>query len=65
MTGPGLQSFAERELKYQVHREIAKGIRVNCPKGDPMVTAVCVMLGTILALAAFSAIFDRREQRGR
>jgi hypothetical protein len=63
MTGPGIRSFAERELKYQVRREIARGIRDNCPRGDPIVTAVCVMLGSILAMAAFSAILDRREQR--
>ncbi len=62
MTGPNLQSYAERELKYQVRREISKEIRKNCPKGDPMVTGVTVMLGAFLAMAALNAIFNGSAQ---
>jgi hypothetical protein len=58
MTGFSLKNYAERELKYQARREISNEIRKNCPKGDPMVTGITVMLGTVLALAALNAIFN-------
>jgi hypothetical protein len=53
-----LTRYAEHELKYQVRKEISKGIRKNCtePNSDPMVAGVTVVLGTILAMAVFNAI---------
>ncbi len=62
MIVPTLQSYAERELNYQVRKEISKEIRNNAPEGDPMVTAVTVMLGTVLAMAVFSAMLSRSGQ---
>jgi len=63
MTGFTLENYAEHELKYQARREISKRIRENCPEGDPpMVTGITVMLGTILAMAAFSAMLGRSNQ---
>jgi hypothetical protein len=58
MPDSALMLFAERELKYQARKEIANGIRKNCPEGDPMVTGITVMLGTIVAMAAFSAMLS-------
>jgi hypothetical protein len=58
MSGPTFHDLAERELKYQARREISKEIRNHCPKGDPMVTGAIVMLGTVLAMAVFSAIIS-------
>ena len=62
MTGLPIKNYAERELKYQVRREISNEIRKNCPRGDPMVTAVTVMLGTVLAMAALNAILNGSTQ---
>ena len=56
MSCPSLKSHVERELKYQARREISYQIRRNVPKGDPMVTGITVMLGTVLAIAALNAI---------
>ena len=50
--------FAERELKYQARKKISNEIRKNCPEGDPMVTGITVMLGTIIAMAVFSAMLS-------
>jgi hypothetical protein len=58
--------FAERELKYHARKEIAKGIREHCPDGDPMTTNITVMLGTIIAMAVFSAmLYGKTKGRGR
>ena len=62
MLDSDLQSYAERELMYQVRRGVSKGIRDNAPEGEPMVTGVTVALGTILIMAAFSAMFARSHQ---
>jgi len=62
MTSLPIKNYAERELKYQVRREISSEIRKNCPRGDPMVTAVTVMLGTVLAMAALNAILNGSDQ---
>jgi len=56
MITPTFASYAERELKYQVRKEVSKKIRDNCPDSDPMVTGITVMLGTVLAMAVFTAI---------
>ena len=58
MTDSGLMFFAERELKYQARKNISNEIRKNCPEGDPMATGVTVMLGTIIAMAVFSAMLS-------
>jgi len=65
MGGPTLQNYAKQELKYQLRREISKEIRNHCPKSDPMVTGITVMMGTFLAMAVFSAILNGREDRSR
>jgi hypothetical protein len=65
MSGDTLQSYAERELNYQVRKEISKQIRNSCPEGDPMVTGATVMLGSILAMAAFSAMLSKNGRGGR
>ncbi len=62
MTSPNITRYAQRELKYQIRGEIARGIRKSCPKGDPMVTGITVMLGTILAMAALDAILNRNSE---
>lgn len=62
MTDLPIKNYAERELKYQVRREISNELRKGCPKGDPMVTAVTVMLGTVLAMAALNAILNGSDQ---
>jgi hypothetical protein len=51
-----LEDYAERELKYQARKEISSRIRKNCSDGDPMVSGITVMIGTILAMAVFSAV---------
>jgi hypothetical protein len=56
MSQSPLETFATHELKYQARKQISQEIRDRCPKGDPMVTNVTVMLGTILAMAVFSAM---------
>jgi len=56
MIGPFLESYAERELKYQARKHISNCIRDNCPDSDPMVSGITVMLGTVLAMAVFTAI---------
>jgi hypothetical protein len=66
MSDSRLLDYAQRELNYHARREIGKGIRSHCPKSDPMTTNVTVMLGTIMAMAAFSAIFyGETKGRGR
>jgi hypothetical protein len=64
MSRPNLDRYAERELKYQFRREISKRLRKNCPQSDPMVSGVTVMLGSIIAMAVFSALFGN-DDRGR
>ena len=64
MTDNSLESHIERELKYQARKRIAGECRKNCPEGDPMVTGITVMVGTVLAMAVFSAIFEGKT-RGR
>ncbi len=59
MNDSKFERYAEREMNYQVRKAVSKHIRNNCPDGDPMVTGVTVMLGTILAMAVFSSIFGR------
>jgi hypothetical protein len=59
ISNPSLARYAQRELQYQLRGEIARGIRKSCPKGDPMVTCITVMLGTVLAMAALDAILNR------
>jgi hypothetical protein len=56
--------FAEREMNYHVRKTVAKHIRDNCPEGDPMVTGITVMIGSILAMAVFSTMLGRTS-RGR
>lgn len=58
MTDSALMYFAERELKYQARKKISSEIRENCPEGDPMVNGITVMLGTIIAMAVFSAMLS-------
>jgi hypothetical protein len=66
MSDSSLLDYAARELKYQARKEVAKGIRKNCPDSDPMTTNITVMLGTIMAMAAFSAIlYGGTKGRGR
>lgn len=62
MSSPPLTRYAQRELEYQLRREISNGIRKSCPKGDPMVTCITVMLGTVLTMAAFNAILNGNAQ---
>jgi len=51
-------------LKYQARKEDSKEIRKNCPEGDPMVTGVTVMLGTIIAMAVFNAMLNGGAKAG-
>ncbi len=51
--------LAERELNCQVRKAVSKHIRDNCPEGDPLATGITVMLGTILAMAVFTAMLGR------
>jgi len=62
MSGTPLTTYAEREFKYQVRREISNQIRKQCPKGDPFVTGVTVMLGTVLVLAVLNEILNGKDQ---
>jgi hypothetical protein len=62
MDSPHIARYAQRELKYQIRGEIARGIRKSCPKGEPMVTGLTVMLGTILAITALDAILNRNSE---
>jgi hypothetical protein len=54
-----LASHAERELKYQVRKQVSQEIRKNCPDGEPMVSEITVMLGTVIAMAAFCSMLGR------
>jgi hypothetical protein len=66
MNESSLSDYAQREMKYQARREFAKEIRKRCPESDPMITNVTVMLGTIMAMAVFSAIlYGGSKGRGR
>jgi len=58
MNSPNIARYAQQELKYQIRREIASGIRKSCPKGDPMVACITVMLGTVIAMAALDRILN-------
>jgi hypothetical protein len=60
--GRTIERYAERELKYRLRGEIAKEIRKGCPKGNPMVTGITVMLGTALLMAAFNAALKGDDQ---
>ncbi|CAN5358536.1 hypothetical protein BH10PLA2_BH10PLA2_39600 [soil metagenome] len=51
-----LEGYATHELKYQARKCISKEIRDRFQDSDPMVTGVVVMLGTIVAMTAFSAM---------
>jgi hypothetical protein len=53
-----LETFATHELRYQARKHISNEIRDHCPEGDPMVTGVTVMIGTILAMAVFGAMLS-------
>jgi hypothetical protein len=58
--------YAQRELNSQNRKQISKEIRKNCPEGDPMTTNITVMLGSILAMAVFSAmLYGGTKGRGR
>jgi hypothetical protein len=59
MSNPNLARNMQRELQYQIRGEIARGIRKSCPKGDPMVTCITVMLGMVLLGSACDRIFNR------
>jgi hypothetical protein len=63
MTDSLLQSHAERELQYQLRKHVSQEIRKRCPDSDPMTTGVIVMLGSVLAMAAFSAILGRNGSK--
>ena len=66
MSDSSLLDDGERALKFQARDEVAKGIRKNCPDSDPMTTNITVMLGTIMAMAVFSAIlYGGTKGRGR
>lgn len=56
MSQSPLEIFATHELKYQARKKISQEIRDRCPEGDPMVTGITVMLGTIVAMAVFCAM---------
>ena len=58
MSRSTLEDYAERELKYQARKEISSRIRKNCTDSDPMVSGITVMIGTVLAMAVFSAMFN-------
>ena len=62
MSGLNFARYAQQELKYRIRREIAGGIRKSCPKGDPMVACITVMLGTVLAMAALDNILNRNAE---
>jgi hypothetical protein len=64
MTGPSLERYAERELKYQARKTISKHIRKHCPAGDPMTTEIITTLGAILTMALFTAMLTGND-RGR
>jgi hypothetical protein len=63
MSDLNLERCAEHEMKYQFRKAISKRIRDNCPDGDPMVTGITVMLGCVVAMAAFSAMLGRGRTR--
>jgi hypothetical protein len=62
MSSPNIARNMQRELQYQIRGEIARGIRKSCPKGDPMVTCITVMLCTVLTMAAFNRIFNPPDE---
>jgi hypothetical protein len=66
MSGPTLEDYAERDLKYQFRRGISQQIRKHCvePDSDPMASGVTVFLGTVLAMAVFSTMLAS-SGRGR
>ena len=59
-----LEGYATHELKYQARKCVSKEIKDRFQDSDPMVTGVVVMLGTIIAMTAFSAMIGRNG-RGR
>jgi hypothetical protein len=66
MSESSLLDYAQRELNYQARKTIAKEIRKNCSEGDPMTTNITVMLGTIMAMAVFTAmLYGGTRGRGR
>jgi hypothetical protein len=60
MNDSDFERYAEREMIYQVRKAVSKHIRSKCPDGDPMVTGITVMLGTVLAMAVFTEMLGRK-----
>jgi hypothetical protein len=58
-----LATYAERELKYHLRKNVAKQIRDNTADNSPMVSEITVMLGTVIALAVFSAMIGKGRGR--
>ena len=56
MRGSALEDYLQRELHCQVRRKVSGEIRKRCPEGEPMVSDITVMLGTVLAMAMFTAL---------
>jgi hypothetical protein len=59
MIRQNLERYAKNELKYQVKRGVSSQIRKQCPKGDPMVTGITVVMGTFLLMTIFNSILDQ------
>ncbi len=57
------EHYAEHELKYHARKHIAQEIKNRLPDGDPMVTGITVMIGSIIAMAAFSALMRGGRSR--
>lgn len=64
MTADFLANQIEHELKYHFRKRVEAEVRKCSPDSDPMVTGITVMLGTVLALAAFRAVM-KGDRSGR
>ncbi len=62
MSSPNFARYLKQEMKYRIRGEVASEIRKSCHKGDPMVTCITVMLGTIIAIAALDKILNRNDE---
>jgi hypothetical protein len=63
MSDYSLESHVEREIRYHVRRRVAEECRKHCPADNPMVGTITVMLGTVLSMAAFTALLGRGKPR--
>jgi hypothetical protein len=55
-----LHDHVERELKYQARKEFSRRLRQHARNSEPMVGEITVLLGTVIAMAIFTAMLSGR-----